>query len=333
MGDVAPDSFWRELPEEEELALIARELRAYVAWQAECGTEGLPRDPNLASKLERLKKELVQQREVDQQLERAPETQQVRSNDGAASEREIIRPAAPPSAEPRVPVQASQAPRSKRGIEADAPISPAGSTTTARLFAAPQRSLEVLGTNLEELRTHVAACTKCSLHESRTQTVFSRGTGRSGLCFVGEGPGAEEDAQGAPFVGAAGQLLDQMITAMGFDREDVYVCNVVKCRPPNNRKPSEGEMNACGDYLAHQLALLKPEVIVALGGTAVEGLLGMRQGITKIRGKFRVYDGRIAVMPTFHPAYLLRNSRAKKEVWADLRQVVQYMGRQLPPKS
>jgi len=150
---------------------------------------------------------------------------------------------------------------------------------------------------------------------------------------VGEGPGADEDEQGFPFVGAAGQLLDRMIDAMGFSRDEVYVCNIVKCRPPGNRKPSDEEMHLCRPFVERQLALLKPQVIVALGGTAVAGLLGETRGITSIRGTFRLYEGRIAVMPTFHPAYLLRNPAAKREVWNDLRQVVEHMGRTLPRKS
>jgi DNA polymerase len=120
---------------------------------------------------------------------------------------------------------------------------------------------------------------------------------------------------------------------MGFTREEVYVCNIVKCRPPNNRKPNEEEMHLCRPFVERQLALLKPQVIVALGATAVAGLLGETRGITKIRGTFRLYEGRIAVMPTFHPAYLLRNPAAKREVWSDLQQVVEHLGRTLPRKT
>jgi DNA polymerase len=188
----------------------------------------------------------------------------------------------------------------------------------------------VLGDSLEAVAAQVKGCTACELHERRTNTVFSRGTAKSGLCFVGEGPGADEDAQGEPFVGAAGQLLDKMIVAMGFSRDEVYVCNVVKCRPPNNRRPTPVEMQTCSPYLERQLELLAPQVIVALGGTAVTGLLGLTEGITRLRGRFRLYQGKIPVMPTFHPAYLLRNPAAKREVWNDLRQVLDHMGRPAP---
>ena len=189
-----------------------------------------------------------------------------------------------------------------------------------------QRRLTVLA---DEVKT----CTKCVLHEQRTQTVFARGNGSSGLCFVGEGPGADEDEQGFPFVGAAGQLLDKMIAAMGIERDDVYVCNIVKCRPPKNRTPEPEEMNTCMPYLVEQLSLVEPQVIVALGKTAVQGLFGTAEGITRIRGRWRLYQGRIAVMPTFHPAYLLRNPAAKREVWADLQLVLKHMGRSLPVKG
>jgi DNA polymerase len=179
----------------------------------------------------------------------------------------------------------------------------------------------------------VKGCTRCALHAARTQTVFARGNGSSGLCFVGEGPGADEDEQGFPFVGAAGQLLDRMIAAMGIERDDVYVCNIVKCRPPKNRTPEPEEMNACMPYLVEQLSLVEPQVIVALGKTAVQGLFGSAEGITRIRGRWRLYQGRIAVMPTFHPAYLLRNPAAKREVWADLQEVLKHMGRKVPGKG
>ena len=180
------------------------------------------------------------------------------------------------------------------------------------------------------LEDGVRACTACALHAGRTQTVFARGNGSSGLCFVGEGPGADEDAQGYPFVGPAGQLLDRMIAAMGFVRDEVYVCNIVKCRPPKNRKPEPDEMAACMPYLAEQLELVAPQVIVALGATAVQGLFGTSEGITRMRGNWKLYRGRIAVMPTFHPAYLLRTPEAKRDVWADLQEVLRHMGRPIP---
>jgi DNA polymerase len=185
---------------------------------------------------------------------------------------------------------------------------------------------------LEVLAEIVRGCTRCGLCKQRKQAVFARGTGSSGVCFVGEGPGADEDAQGLPFVGKAGQLLDRMIEAMGLGRDEVYVCNIVKCRPPDNRKPEPDEMAACMPYLDEQLELIAPRVIVALGATAVQGLLGTSEGIMRLRGKWKSYRGQIDVMPTFHPAYLLRTPAAKREAWEDLQEVLRRIGRSVPAR-
>lgn len=185
---------------------------------------------------------------------------------------------------------------------------------------------------LDEIARAVAECRGCGLHAARTQTVFSRGDPRTDLMFVGEGPGADEDAQGLPFVGKAGQLLDKMIVAMGYRPEDVYIANVVKCRPPGNRTPEPLEMEACEAYLHEQIAIVRPKAIVALGATACLGLLKV-SGITKLRGKWRLYQGTIPVMPTFHPAYLLRTPAAKREVWDDLKQVMAKLGKEPPTRG
>jgi uracil-DNA glycosylase len=231
--------------------------------------------------------------------------------------------AAAPQRSPAVPAVSLPEPAGARGPAAPGPAAP----------AAPRLEEGERQRRLTVLAEEVKACTKCSLHATRTQTVFARGNGSSGLCFIGEGPGADEDAQGFPFVGAAGQLLDRMITAMGIERDDVYVCNIVKCRPPKNRAPEPDEMSACMPYLTEQLALIEPQVIVALGKTAVQGLFGTVESITRIRGRWRLYQGRIAVMPTFHPAYLLRTPAAKREVWTDLQLVLKQMGRSVPGKG
>jgi uracil-DNA glycosylase len=186
---------------------------------------------------------------------------------------------------------------------------------------------------LAVLAEEVASCTKCSLHETRTNAAFARGNPEAELLFVGEGPGAEEDRQGLPFVGAAGQLLDKMIVAMGYARDDVYICNVVKCRPPKNRKPEPDEVTACKPYLEEQVALVNPKVMVALGATGVQGLLGTSTGITRMRGSWKVYRGRIPLMPTFHPAYLLRQAEKKRDVWNDLKQVMARLGKEPPQKK
>jgi DNA polymerase len=178
----------------------------------------------------------------------------------------------------------------------------------------------------------VKVCTKCRLHETRTNTVFARGSCDADLMFVGEGPGADEDAQGLPFVGKAGQLLDRMIGAMGYGRDEVYIANVLKCRPPNNRKPEPDEMEACMPYLRRQLELIDPKVIVALGATGVQGLLGSAMGITRMRGTWKLYRGRTPIMPTFHPAYLLRQPEKKREVWSDLQEAMKRLGKTPPAK-
>jgi len=252
--------------------------------------------------------------------------------------------AALPQAEPselghRAPAPLTEVLPALPSPSAPAPARPSAPRAPAPLAAAPLApqgpalSVEERATRLTVLAETVKGCTRCVLHQGRIQTVFARGNGSSGLCFVGEGPGADEDEQGLPFVGAAGQLLDRMIAAMGIERDDVYVCNIVKCRPPKNRTPEPEEMSACMPYLAEQLALVEPQVIVALGKTAVQGLFGTAEGITRIRGRWRLYQGRVAVMPTFHPAYLLRNPAAKREVWADLQLVLKHLGRALPAKG
>lgn len=173
----------------------------------------------------------------------------------------------------------------------------------------------------------MAGCTKCALHEGRTRLVFGQGDAVAELCFVGEGPGAEEDRQGLAFVGPSGDLLSKMIQAMGLPREDAFICNVVKCRPPGNRAPQAAEMATCLPFLDRQLAIVKPRVIVALGKTAAVGLglLKPRQGLGRNRG-FHRWNG-IPVMVTYHPAYLLRTPADKKLVWQDLKQVIPYLTR------
>lgn len=193
------------------------------------------------------------------------------------------------------------------------------------------RSQEVKA-ELDRIAEAVGACTKCPLHGSRTNVVPGQGSPNPEIMFVGEAPGYEEDVQGMAFVGAAGQLLTKMILAMGFRREDVFIGNILKCRPPGNRMPLPDEMSACMPYLKAQIAALKPKVIVALGGTATKGLLDVSVGITKVRGKWMVFEG-IDTMPTYHPAYLLRSPSAKNAVWDDLKEVLKRIGRTPPKKA
>jgi DNA polymerase len=173
----------------------------------------------------------------------------------------------------------------------------------------------------EALYAEVNTCKKCRLHETRTNVVFGVGAPNADLMFVGEGPGADEDKQGEPFVGRAGQLLTKMIEAMGHTRDTVYIANIVKCRPPENRNPFEDESNTCIPYLYKQIELIKPKVIVCLGSVAAQNLLKTKLGITKIRGEFVDLNG-VKVMPTYHPAYLLRNPNMKRPCWEDLQKVM-----------
>ena len=170
---------------------------------------------------------------------------------------------------------------------------------------------------LAELSEVASVCTRCPLAEGRAKVVFGEGDPEAKLVFVGEAPGAEEDKTGRPFVGRAGTLLTKIIAAMGYKREDVYICNVLKCRPPGNRTPLPGEIAACSPFLHEQLAVMRPKAICALGGPASSTLLETKEGITRLRGRFFWYRG-IPLMPTFHPAYLLRNTREKKRVWEDM---------------
>jgi len=182
---------------------------------------------------------------------------------------------------------------------------------------------------LDAVRTELGECTRCKLHKTRTNIVFGVGNPGARLMFVGEAPGEDEDLQGFPFVGKAGQLLTKMIEAMGLRRDDVYICNTVKCRPPNNRNPEPDELLACEPFLKGQLGAVKPEAIVTLGKFAAQSLLRESTPITRLRGQWRVYEG-IPVMPTFHPAYLLRSSAEKGKVWDDLKNVMKKLGLPAP---
>ncbi|UKI30926.1 MAG: uracil-DNA glycosylase [Lentisphaeria bacterium] len=199
--------------------------------------------------------------------------------------------------------------------------------------AAPEGSDTVAGAgSLDELRKIVLQCRNCRLAPTRHSVVFGEGNPHARLMFVGEGPGEQEDLQGRPFVGPAGQLLDRMILAMQFTREEVYIANVVKCRPPHNRNPEPDEADACRGYLARQVELIQPEVIVVLGAVAARFLLQRREGITRLRGHWLGYNG-IPVMPTFHPSYLLRDPSGKRLAWSDLQQVMKVFGKVYRPAS
>ena len=185
---------------------------------------------------------------------------------------------------------------------------------------------------LQLIRDEIGDCTRCPLHKGRNKLVFSDGSPTARLMFVGEGPGADEDAQGLPFVGRAGQLLNNMIAAMGLKREEVYIANVVKCRPPGNRTPEPEEANTCSPFLFRQIDVVRPQVLVALGATAATYLLGSRQPLAGLRGRVHAFRGSQLIV-TYHPAYLLRDPRQKREAWADLQIAMRELGLRAPAKG
>jgi uracil-DNA glycosylase len=186
----------------------------------------------------------------------------------------------------------------------------------------------IVDDTLLRIREDLGECTRCKLHKNRHSIVFGDGNPKAELVFVGEGPGADEDAQGLPFVGRAGKLLTQMIEAMGLQRKNVYICNVMKCRPPENRQPEDDEINTCSPFLLRQLDVIAPKVIVCLGAVAAKMLLQTNRGISQFRGQWLEYRGS-KLMATYHPAYLLRNPNAKGEVWKDLQKVMAVLGLQV----
>ncbi|MCP4111311.1 MAG: uracil-DNA glycosylase [Desulfobacteraceae bacterium] len=175
--------------------------------------------------------------------------------------------------------------------------------------------------SLKRIRTDLGDCKRCKLCQGRTNIVFGAGNPHAKLVFVGEGPGYEEDQSGEPFVGAAGQLLTKIIQAINLTREQVYICNIIKCRPPGNRNPEPDEITACSAYLKRQLTVIKPDFICALGTVAAQTLLKTPTPISKLRGCFYDYMG-TKLLPTFHPAYLLRNQDKKREVWEDMKMLI-----------
>ncbi len=210
-------------------------------------------------------------------------------------------------------------------VEEDAAIS----ARKSRIAAPPEIAAAVASTDrvaaLQMIRDEIGDCTRCALHKGRNKLVFADGDANARLMFVGEGPGADEDAQGLPFVGRAGQLLNNMIAAMGLTREQVYIANVVKCRPPGNRTPEPDEANTCTPFLFRQIDVVRPQVLVALGATAATYLLGHRQPLAGLRGRVHAFRG-MQLIVTYHPAFLLRDPRQKKEAWADLQIAMKELG-------
>ena len=283
--------------EKSELASIASSLRAYLEIQSESGATGIPRVPKGGSR-------------------------------GAKPP-----VGAEPQGEARGEVSAPSSAR-EEGRSPSYETAPV-SLEPATVQVPVSESVPLTVRELPVLEQVVAACTKCELSKTRTHTVFARGNPKAQLCFFGEAPGADEDEQGIPFVGKAGQLLDRMIIAMGLSRDDVYVCNIIKCRPPGNRRPTGVETTSCIPYLHEQIANVSPKVIVAMGNTAAQALLDTKLGITRLRGEWKLYRGKTLLMATYHPSYLLRESPiqklSKQEAWEDLQKVMKELG--LPPPA
>jgi DNA polymerase len=316
----------------EELRQVVRLVTAYLEHHKASGTTGLPKRPRrLASSSQHGVEAHDGGAHVATFQETPPTLPSPRFTGDTTTAPAPARPEAPhaPSFTPEIPLELQSAAAQEAARTPDLHKPP------------PVEAVRAPEVRLPLLAKKVASCTQCGLAETRTQTVFARGNVHAKLMFLGEAPGADEDAQGLPFVGRAGQLLDKMIRAMGLDPErDVYICNIIKCRPPGNRRPTPEEVAACMPYLEEQLAETDPKVIVALGNTAVAGLLGTSLGtgvgITKLRGQWKLYKGKVLVMPTYHPSYLLRPSEhlatAKKEAWQDLQAVMRELGVTAPAK-
>jgi DNA polymerase len=236
-----------------------------------------------------------------------------------------ISPAKALSTEPapaRVVPPPQTAPKPLFAHKSVAPVTPSAAHSLFGDEAADAPSMPQSSETLEEIWRDIGDCTRCGLCSGRTQVVNTHGNHNARLMFVGEAPGADEDAQGKPFVGRAGQLLTKMIEAMGMKREEVIIGNVNRCRPPGNRQPTLEEAAICRPFLFREIATVRPEVIVVMGNTALRNLLEIKAGISSVRGRFHDYHG-IQVMPTFHPAYLLRDPSKKRETWEDLKRVME----------
>lgn len=306
----------------EELAAVAASLRAYLEWQADSGATGIPRRPRAAA---RGRPPADPDRVVEASVAVPPAVE--------TTVAEAPRHEAPPRARPAPPERVAPhetpaflldeaAPRAPR---AEAPR--AGANPVATRPTAPRQPARPLTVIAED----VSSCTRCALSASRTHAVFARGNPAAKICFVGEAPGADEDLQGKPFVGQAGQLLDRMIGAMGLDpQDDVYVCTIVKCRAPDDRAASASEIESCLPFLHEQLEAVNPKVIIALGTAAAAALLGTKLGIGKVRGSWKIYRGKIPVMATYAPAQLVKPGPgqvdAKKQAWEDLQAVMRELG-------
>ncbi|MDB4928019.1 MAG: Uracil-DNA glycosylase, family 4 [Myxococcaceae bacterium] len=304
----------------DELLQLIRDLGAQLAWQREAGLVEVPTQGATP----------VARAAVAPVVVAAPA---VIAQAPAAVTPPVVAPpvvAAPVVAAPVVAAPVVAAPVVAAALPAR--VTPA--VAPAPVVAPVEPAAEGRSAALRVIQGEVRACVACKLAPTRTQTVFARGNPDARICFIGEGPGADEDRTGLPFVGVAGQLLDRIIAAMRLSEEQVYIANIVKCRPPNNRVPDHEEMSACTPFLLRQLEVVKPDVIVALGKTATAFLLDSKGSMTSMRGRWHSWKG-VAVMPTWHPSYVLRvrddpKSTARAEVWTDMKLVLERLGLPVP---
>ncbi|UJR80445.1 uracil-DNA glycosylase [Sandaracinus amylolyticus] len=308
---------------DEELAGIAAMVREHLAWEEGMGGAVVPWADASESEIAVAPPQGAVSAEVAGQPAALVAEPAAVTREPAAVTRE-------PAAVTREPAAVTREPAAVTREPAAVTREPAAAAVAA-LAGASVLSPEQKRRALEVLAAEAGTCRACRLCEGRTTSVFSRGTPLTEIAFVGEGPGYHEDQQGSPFVGPAGQLLDRMIGAMGFDRDAVYVCNVVKCRPPENRTPLPDEAAACEPFLTKQLEIVAPKVIVALGRCAAENL-GCAEPGRSWRGMWGTWRG-VPVMPTYHPAFLLRSPEMKRPVWEDLQKVLQRLGRPVPPQG
>lgn len=285
-----------------ELLSLLKDTREQLAYFKELGVEGTEKSSQPRST-------------------RASASVETEPSAGVALQHQGV--ANPTSAAPVVTARESHAKQHASSLPSD--------TLFGDLSSPPVR-IQKSSESFEEIWADVGDCTRCPLYQGRTNIVHTDGNRNARLMFVGEAPGADEDAQARPFVGRAGQLLTKIIEAIGFKREEVLIGNVNRCRPPANRPPTPEEASMCKPFLLREIAAVQPEVIVVLGNTAMKNLLDIKVGITRVRGQFQDYHG-VKVMPTFHPAYLLRDPSKKKETWEDLKKVRDYLDATRKPES
>jgi DNA polymerase len=316
----------------EILKSLAEEVAEAASYLRELGVDGLEGlTPSVAESRTRQREETTPPR--------MPAAASTALKRNANAERPAPPPVRPPPPPPPQPSKVSEQPQKaheppsilyqtqmpKKPVRKPSPDPPAPRETLfGDITPKDELSLGHPGETFEDIRADIGDCVRCPLHQGRTRIVHTEGDQQSRLMFVGEAPGADEDASGRPFVGRAGQLLNKIIEAIGLKREDVLIGNVNRCRPPANRTPTTEEARTCKPFLLREINIARPDVIVVMGNTAMKNLLDTKEGITRLRGQFQDYRG-IKVMPTFHPAYLLRDPSKKREVWDDMKKVRDYL--------